>query len=133
MRLDGMDRTYRASWVGKVLQKGPHWIALKSNERLMGNEREVDSNEQTKECVELIPRVLRVSGSKKPTSVSQVLQVETTNADNKIKYDRNESEICEGSALCIEASSARRTCRKQKLVVILVCNHPQKNCKTKGR
>ena len=99
----------------------------------MGDRHGVDSDEQTKECVELVPRVLRVSGSEKPASVSQILKVEPTNADNDIKYDRNEGEICKGSALCIEASDARPTRRKYKLVVILVCNHPQKNCKTKGR
>lgn len=67
----------------------------------MGSWREPCLNELTKECVELVPRVLRVASGEKPTSLSQPPEVEATNTDNDIKYDRNKDKVYQGSAWSI--------------------------------
>ena len=95
---DEVNHAYKASWVGSAPQKGPHWIALTSRRTLSGVEPGSDLNEQTKECVELIPRVFRVTGGEKPTSLSQSLEIEATDTNDDIKYDRDKDEIYRSSA-----------------------------------
>ena len=58
-------------------------------------------NERTNERVKLVPRVFRVACGEKPTSLSQLPKVETTDSDNGIEYERNEDKIYSGLALCV--------------------------------
>lgn len=67
----------------------------------MGAEVESDSNQRTKECVKPVPRVFRVPGGEKPTSLSQFPKVETTDSNYDIEYEGNQDKIYNGSAWCV--------------------------------
>lgn len=88
---------------GKCSKRGPIGSPRNLDEHLVETELGFDLNEQTKECVELVPRVFRVASSEKPTKLSKFPKVETADTDNGIKYDRNDDEIYESSARCIWA------------------------------
>jgi len=99
----------------------------------VGVKPEPDSNGRTKECVELVPRVVRTPGSEKPTSFSQLLKVTTADTDNDIEYNRNKDKICKFSAQDTWVFDPQLTSRKYELMMIFVSNDPQKNRKRKGR